>query len=151
MATEEAGRRSRIAAAAGFAAIGGVFAAILFAEDRAAGVGAARDAFEIATVLLHALGGGVAGWLLAPLFGRRGVAGGLLALAAAVLATALGGLLGGTLASIVEAALGFGSTAQAAINALVGALAVPLGIAERPWLGALWLVLVALVRAAARP
>ncbi|MEM6477557.1 MAG: hypothetical protein AAF647_00785 [Pseudomonadota bacterium] len=118
-----------LVSALGFAGQGLLFATLMFSRDegqevfRNAGTGViAYFAFVSA---LGAFCGGAAVWKLMGHAGRRGV---LWSLIGAVLATALGGAIGGTLTvpgmgTIAAPFLIFGS------------------MAEVPWLGAVWLIL----------
>lgn len=133
------GWTARGAAACTLSALAGVMAFFLLYADREAAAGAeGLWVFVLETLIGHAAGGFLAGWALAGLFGRRGVAGWLLALLGGVLASLLAGLIGGAVAGVIGMA-GGADLVAALILVGAGALVTPLAIAGAPWLGAVWL------------
>lgn len=152
MAEAEAatGWTARGVAAVALAALACLMAFFFLYADRNAAAGAeGLWAFVTEVLLGHAAGGFVAGWLLAGLFGRRGVPGWGLALLGAVLASLLAGLVGGIIATL-PALMSGTSMVSAAIRAGAGALVTPLAIAGAPWLGAVWLAGIAGLHLTAR-
>ena len=84
----------------------------------------------------QAAGGALAGYLLATLFGRRGVIGWIVATVGAILVCLLGGLLGGGLFGLREIIGGGDELIQGLIRLGFGPLNAPLAIAETPSLAA---------------
>ena len=84
----------------------------------------------------QAAGGAIAGYLLATLFGRRGVIGWVVATVGAIVVCLLGGLLGGALFGLREMIGGGNELIQGLIRLGLGPLNAPLAIAETPSLAA---------------
>ncbi|MFV0335172.1 MAG: hypothetical protein ACK5JR_14015 [Tropicimonas sp.] len=94
------------------------------------------------------LGGALAGWLLADLFGRRGVAGWALAGSGGVLATALACLLGVLLGRLPE--LFGGGLGLADLISLGAALLLPVfAMAGEPLVAGGWVIAIVLTQALA--
>ena len=100
-------------------------------------------------ILTMALGSAAAGWLLAGLFGRRGVAGWLLALLGAVAATVVAGLLGSALGLLPDL-LRDGWQMSDLVPILFGLAVLPLAFVGKPLLLVAWLGLIALTHVWAR-
>ena len=100
-------------------------------------------------IVTMALGSAAAGWLLAGLFGRRGVGGWLLALVGAVVATMVAGLLGSALGLLPDL-LRDGWQSADIIPILFGLAVLPLAFVGKPLLLAGWLGLIALTHVWAR-
>jgi len=134
-----AGWTARGVSAAVLAGLAALFAFFFLFADRGAAAGASGIwAFVTGTLAFHAVGGFVAGWLLAGAFGRRGVPGWALAVVAGALAMLFAGALGGAIAA-VPALLGGGATLTGeAIRIGAAALVTPMALAQAPWLGLLW-------------
>jgi hypothetical protein len=99
--------------------------------------------------LAMGLGGAVAGFLLAGLFGRRGLPGWVLALLAGVLATLLAGVVGSAVGLAPDLlADGWQSTDMVAI--LAGLVLLPLALVDHPWLILIWLALIVVTHLWAR-
>jgi hypothetical protein len=88
----------------------------------------------------HGLGGAVAGALADGLFGRAGAAGWALALLGGVAVTIAGGLLGGAVFGLLGTPGAGAPLVEGAIRVGMGPLTVPLAVAQRPALAAIWLV-----------
>ncbi|MEM0947426.1 MAG: hypothetical protein AAGK37_08480 [Pseudomonadota bacterium] len=88
----------------------------------------------------HALGGAIAGFLLAGLFGRNGAAGWIMALVGGVAVVLLGGLFGGAFAAIYGTVTGTADLTVDLIRIGLGAVTAPLAIAEGPALALLWIL-----------
>ncbi|WP_116131119.1 hypothetical protein [Tropicimonas sp. IMCC34043] len=93
--------------------------------------------FVFGRLLFQAIGGAAAGWLLAGLFGRRGIQGLALALIGGVLVTLLAGLIGGVLVGI-PGLLRQGFAAPVLIRMGMESLIVPMAGAGRPLVWAAW-------------
>jgi hypothetical protein len=93
-------------------------------------------------VVAMGIGGGLAGWLLAGLFGRRGWLGWPLAIVGGILATLFAGLLGSA-AGLLPDVLADGWQTADLIPILYGIAVVPLTFATRPLLLLVWLALIA--------
>jgi len=91
----------------------------------------------------HGLGGAAAGWLAAGLFGRDGIAGWALAVIGGLAVTLLGGLVGGAIFGLLGASGVGAPLVEGAIRVGMGPLNVPLAVAQRPALAAIWIVAVA--------
>ena len=100
-------------------------------------------------IVTMALGSAAAGWLLAGLFGRRGVGGWVLALAGAVATTMVAGLLGSAMGLLPDL-LRDGLQSADIIPILFGLAVLPLAFVGNPLLLAGWLVLIALTHVWAR-
>jgi hypothetical protein len=136
------GWSARSVVALGMAALAFGFAFAFLYEDRAAAPGAEGiAAFVTGTLLFHALGGAVAGWALAGLFGRAGAFGWPLAALGGALASIAAGVLGGAASGLPDL-LGSGSTVAGAMRIATAAFVTPLAVAAAPWLGAVWLAIV---------
>jgi hypothetical protein len=134
-----AGWSARSVVALGMAALAFGFALAFLYEDRAA----APDAeglwgFVTGTLVFHAAGGAIAGWALAGLFGRTGVAGWALSALGGALASLAAGVLGGAMAGL-PALLGGGSAVAGAVRLATAGFVTPLAVAAQPWLGGVWL------------
>jgi hypothetical protein len=115
------------------------FAFAFLYEDRAAAPGGEGIwAFVTGTLVFHALGGAVAGWALAGLFGRAGPVGWPLAALGGALASIAAGVLGGA-ASGLPALLAGASPVAGAVRLATAAFVTPLAVAAQPLLGAVWL------------
>ncbi|MEM1073018.1 MAG: hypothetical protein AAGI36_01095 [Pseudomonadota bacterium] len=86
------------------------------------------------------LGGAVAGYLMAGLFGRSGIGGWILSFLAGTLATLLLGLVGSAFGLIPDLA-DQGLTSGELVQITLGALVVPLSLIEQPYLILVLLVL----------
>jgi hypothetical protein len=100
-------------------------------------------------VVAMVIGGALAGWLLAGSFGRRGVAGWLLALLGGALATTIAGLLGSAFGLLPDL-LADGWEMADLIPIGYGLAVLPLAFAGVPLLSLAWLVLVALTHVLAK-
>ena len=96
-----------------------------------------------------AIGGAVAGAVIAGLFGRRGGLGWFLAILGALLVTALAGMIGSALA-LVPDLISDGWVTGDIIPIAFGLVLIPLSLAGRPWLFAIWLALLILTHLWAR-
>ncbi|MEM1432312.1 MAG: hypothetical protein AAGG09_22875 [Pseudomonadota bacterium] len=124
-------------------ALAALFAFLFLYEDRGAAAGASGIwAFVTSTLLFHALGGLILGWLLAGAFGRKGAMAWPLAVVAGAVATLLAGALGGALGAILPLMGGTTSIATEMIRIGAAAFVTPLAIAEAPWLALVWLATV---------
>ena len=133
---------ARSATAVGMAALACLLAFLLLYQDREAAAGAEGLWAFVAEVLLgHAAGGFVAGWVLAPLFGRRGIVGWLLAFVGGALASLLAGLVGGALSSL-PVLIGGQGLATYLVGLGGGALVKPFAMANAPWVVVVWLAVV---------
>lgn len=100
-------------------------------------------------VIAMAIGGALAGWLFASLFGRRGVLGWVLALLGGLFATMIAGLFGSAFAMLPDlVANGFSMGDLIGIG--FGLAVLPLGIASQLFLAAGWLALVIIAQIWAR-
>ena len=131
----------RIMSALIWAVTVGFFAVAFALQDvlRAEETTAAAISGTVILGLCHALGGAIAGYALAGLFGRAGAGGWLVALLGATLATLLGGLLGGGAAALYGVVTGTANFTTEMIRIGLGAVTTPLAIAEGPWLTVVWL------------
>lgn len=100
-------------------------------------------------ILAMAIGGALAGWLLAGLFGRRGLRGWLLALLGGILTALIAGLLGSAVGLLPDL-LADGFSMGDLIAVAFGLFVFPLALAGQPLLFALWLALLALTHLWAR-
>ena len=96
-----------------------------------------------------ALGGAVAGFLLAGMFGRRRFGGWFLAILGGVVATLLAGLLGSFFGWLPDY-LSPGNQPNALVSILAGALVPIFAFAGRPILFLLWVVLIVATHLLAR-
>ena len=149
--TEPAGWTARGLVAVGLAALAALFAFLFLFEDRqaAAGAGGGVWLFVGEVILFHALGGLVAGFALAGLFGRRGALGWPLGVLGGGLATLLAGLIGGALSSL-PALLSGAPLAAEAIAVGAAMLVAPLAMAATPWLAAVWAAAIVVLHLLAR-
>ncbi len=129
-----------------------VFAVIFALQDVLRADNPQASAYTDTTILgiCHALGGAIAGYLLAGLFGRDGVGGWLIALLGAIVVVVLGGLFGGVFAALYGAVTGTSDLATDVIRIGLGAVTAPLAIAESPWLAPLWAAVAAAAHLACR-
>jgi hypothetical protein len=125
---------------------GASFFAILVAEDVAGLAGDVRADLPWGLILRYlvamAAGGAAVGALLAGWFGRRGIAGWLLALLAGVVCSCVAGLLGSAVGLLPDLLSDGWHTADA-IPIAFGLLVVPLALIDQPVFLLLWLALVA--------
>lgn len=126
------------------AAMGG-FAFLFLMQERPEDLTAIHGlwGFVAGRIGSQAIGGALAGWLLAALFGRRGLAGLALAVLGGVLVTLLAGLFGGILSGL-PGLLRQGLAVPVLIRMGLEALIVPMAAAGRPLVWAAWVGLVAL-------
>ena len=96
-----------------------------------------------------ALGGAVAGFLLAGMFGRRRIGGWFLAILGGVVATLLAGLLGSFFGWLPDY-LSAGDQPNALVSILAGALVPIFAFAGRPVLFLLWVMLIVATHLLAR-
>jgi hypothetical protein len=126
------------------AATGAGFFFIFVLQDLTAGVVRWSDlpaGLVVRYIVAMGLGGGVAGWLLAGLFGRRGLAGWPLAILGGIVATTVSGLLGSAVAFLPDV-LADGWDVVDVIPIVYGLAIVPLTFAARPTLFFVWLALI---------
>ena len=118
-----------------------VFAVIFALQDVLRAEDAQASAYVGTTILgvCHGLGGALAGYLLAGLFGRAGAGGWLLAILGTLVVVLLGGLFGGAFAALYGVVTGTTNLATDFIRIGLGAVTAPLAIADSPWLGPLWI------------
>ncbi len=136
--TGTTGWTARGACGVGLALLAAILAFSFLYEDRGAAAGAEGIwAFVTGTLFGHALGGFVAGWLLAGLFGRGRAVGWVLALVGGIVAVLLAGLLGGVVTALPSLVSG-GSVVTEAIRVGTSAFVGPLAVAAAPWLGLVW-------------
>ncbi|WP_111429692.1 hypothetical protein [Rhodobacteraceae bacterium DSL-40] len=100
-------------------------------------------------ILAMAIGGALAGWLLAGLFGRRGLRGWFLALLGGIVTALIAGLLGSAVGLLPDL-LADGFSMGDLIAVAFGLLVFPLALAGQPLLLALWLILIGLTHLWAR-
>ena len=93
-------------------------------------------------ILSMGIGGALAGWLLAGLFGRSGVSGWLAALLGGALAVTVAGLLG-SLVGLLPDLLADGWQTGDLIAIVYGLVVLPLAFVGQPLVLLLWLALVA--------
>ena len=147
MADREIGRQGRLRPALVWGSTLALFAALFALQDWAS--------FEAlpaapATILgrtagyaaCHGVGGAAAAWLVAGLFGRDGIAGWAVAVLAGLGVTLLGGLVGGAIFGVLGASGVGAPLVEGAIRVGMGPLNVPLAVAQRPSLAAIWIVAV---------
>ena len=140
---DPAGWTARGFVATGMAVLAALFAFLFLFEDRQAAAGATGVWLFVGEVIVfHGVGGIVAGWALAGLFGRRGAFGWALAAIGAILATLLAGAIGGLVSSLPALLSGSGVSAEA-IRIAAAAFVAPFAVAAAPWLGAVWVAAVA--------
>ncbi len=140
---DPAGWTARGLVATGMAVLAALFAFLFLFEDRQAGPGVSRVLLFVGEVaFFHGVGGMIAGWALAGLFGRRGPFGWALAAGGAILATLLAGAISGLISSL-PALLSGSAVSTEAIRIGAAALVAPLAVASAPWLAAVWAAAVA--------
>jgi len=146
-----AGWTARSLVAVGMPVLASLFAFLLLYEERAGAQGAEGVVrFVVETLAGHALGGLLAGALLAGLFGRHGVIGWPLALLGGVLATLAAGFAGGLVAS-APALLGGTTLAGEGVRIVAATFVTPFAIAGTPWLALVWLAAILALHLAVRP
>lgn len=143
MTDDERGRSPRFVATVMMAVVGAVFFSIFLLEDVGETGLVASElpwALVLRYVLAMGLGGGLAGWLLAGLFGRGGVSGWVLALVGCALATMVAGLFGSAVGLLPDMlADGWETSDLIAIG--FGLAVLPLAFAGQPLVLAAWLAL----------
>lgn len=92
-------------------------------------------------VVAMGLGGALAGLVLAGMFGRRGVAGWVLALLAGLLAALVAGMFGSAIGQLPDQLVDGFQMAEL-IPVAFGLLVIPLSFAGQPLLPVVWLVLI---------
>ncbi|MDV7141952.1 hypothetical protein R3X27_04570 [Tropicimonas sp. TH_r6] len=127
------------------ALLGGVFFAVLLGDDVENFTGSEWADLPTALIVRYlvamALGGALAGWLLAGMFGRGGIGGWAFAAIGGVLATCCAGLFGSAVGLLPDL-LANGWQMADLIPILFGLLVVPLAMAARPFLALGWVVLI---------
>lgn len=144
MRSRQKGPSHRIVATLMMALTGVFLFAALLAEDVLALDAEQRAAvpwlLAARYVLAMAAGGALSGWLLSGLFGRRGVAGWILALLGGTVASLVAGLLGSAVGLLPDLiADGWDMGDLIAIGS--GALVLPLSLAGQTLLFLIWLAL----------
>jgi hypothetical protein len=150
--TRHAGLSPRLVAALMMAVTGAGFFFIFLLQDVRGGVvdwSTLPRGLVIRYVVAMGIGGGLAGWLLAGLFGRGGVLGWVLALVGGILATLFAGLLGSA-AGLLPDVLADGWQTADLIPILYGIAVVPLTLFTRPFLLVVWLALIVVTHLWAR-
>lgn len=123
------------------------------AEDVVAQGGASWETLPKGLILRYllamAIGGALAGWLLAGLFGRRGLGGFVLGFVGAVSATLVAGLFGSA-AGLLPDMLRDGWSAVDLVPIFYGLAVLPLAFAGQPLLFAGWMIVMLLTHLWAR-
>lgn len=140
------GRSPRSVVALTMAICGAMFFSVFLKEDMS-NMGASEWSdlpwgLILRYVVAMAIGGALAGALLAGLFGRDGILGWALAAIGGVLATLMAGLLGSA-AGLVPDLFADGWQTGELIQIFAGLLVIPLSFAGNAWLVPIWLVLLA--------
>ncbi|MGR3803652.1 hypothetical protein [Marinibacterium profundimaris] len=100
-------------------------------------------------IVAMAIGGALSGLVCAGLFGRHGVGGWVLGLLGAVLASLLAGLIGSAIGQVPDMAAG-GFNMTEVISIAFGLVLIPLAMAGRPVMIAVWAVLMVVTHLLAR-
>ncbi len=127
------------------AVIGASLFLLFLSRDLPGGLGDewARDNLSLVLryVLAMTFGGALMGYLLASMFGRKGVGGWLLALLGGILATLVAGFFG-SFFGLLPDLLADGWQAQDLVAILFGFLVLPLAAAENLASSLIWLIMV---------
>jgi hypothetical protein len=100
-------------------------------------------------VLAMGIGGGLSGWLLSGLFGRRGMGGWLLAILGGIIATGVAGILGSAVGMLPDL-FRIGLDMREIIPVAFGFVVLPLAIIGQPPLLIVWLILIGLTHLGAK-
>ncbi len=150
---ERRGDSPRALVAGVMALLGAMFFAVLLGDDVENFTGTEWADLPPALILRYllamGLGGALAGWLLAGMFGRAGVAGWAVAAIGGVIATCCAGLFGSAVGLLPDL-LTDGWQISDLIPILFGLLVLPLSMAARPFLALGWVVLIVVTHVLAK-
>lgn len=145
-------RSPRFVTTAMMAITGALFFSAFVLEDT---TGGGRDwanlprGLAVRYLAAMAVGGAIAGWLLAGLFGRRGVLGWLLAVLGGIVASLVAGIFGSAVGLIPDL-LADGFSMADLIPIAAGIIIVPLAFGGMPLLIPVWLALIVVTHVWAR-
>lgn len=142
-------RKARLVVMVMMALTGAAFFYGFFTDDMAHIAETQADAVPTSLVIRYiaamALGGAIAGALFAGLFGWLSIPGWALGLLGAILASLIGGLIGSAIGLLPDLAAD-GLSLTEVISIGFGLVLIPLAMAGRPFMIAVWLVLMVITQ-----